>query len=215
MKKVSASESLYELNRINVCVDGVPIHGFQGIELSRRHKRLVEEELTVPLSNGASKIQVSVVNEKGAESLADTLQVTYSGTPVKPELYLLAVGVSNYEDKSNDLRYAASDALKVERLWRGNPGPFSAVHPLVLVDQNATRDKITAAKAFLAGAGVNDVVVVFLSGHGVLDRNGAYYFGTWDFRARVPSEKGLPYSDIDHLLDGITARRKLVLIDTC
>ncbi len=101
--KVSASDSLYELNRINVYVDGVPIHGFRGIELSQRHKKSVEDEVTVPLSNGTNKIQVSVVNEKGVESLADTLQITYSGAPVKPALYLLSIGVSKYNDPSNDL----------------------------------------------------------------------------------------------------------------
>ena len=59
--------------------------------------------MTVPLSNGTNKIQVSVVNEKGVESLADTLQITYSGAPVKPALYLLSIGVSKYNDPSNDL----------------------------------------------------------------------------------------------------------------
>ncbi len=34
-------------------------------------------------------------------------------------------------------------------------------------------------------------------------------------RGACSEEKGLPYGEIDHLLDGITARRKLVLIDTC
>ena len=85
----------------------------------------------------------------------------------------------------------------------------------LLEDREATRDKIRGAKSFLAKAGVNDVVIVFLAGHGVLDRDGKYYFGTWDIRLGVPAEKGLPYEDIENLLDGISARRKLVLIDSC
>jgi WD40 repeat protein len=212
---VKASDSLYELNRVNIYVDGIPIKGFAGVGLSQRHTKSVNEQLTVSLANGQNKIQVSVVNEKGAESLADTVKVTYTGPVAKPELYLLAIGVSKYSIPKNNLRYPADDAHAIEQFWRSGAGQFKSVHTHVLEDRDATKDKILLAKKFLAGAGVDDVVVMFLAGHGVLDTDGKYYFGTWDFRSGAPSEKGLPYGNIEDLLDGITARKKLVLIDTC
>ncbi len=174
-----------------------------------------EEQLTVPLAVGQNKIQVSAVNEKGAESLADTVEVTFTGRSAKPDLYLLAIGVSKYDNPENNLTYAASDARAIEGIWRSGAEPFKSVHTRILVDQDATREKIKSAKKFLAEAAIDDVVVVLFSGHGVLDSDGNYYFGTWDFRKSAPAEKGLPCGDIDNLLDGITARKKLVLIDTC
>jgi hypothetical protein len=212
---VKASDSLYELNRVNIYVDGVPVKGFAGVGLSQRHTKSVDEELMVSLANGQNKIQVSVVNERGTESLADTAKVTYTGQAPKPELYLLAIGVSKYSIPKNNLRYPADDARAIEQFWRSGAGQFNSVHTQVFEDRNATKDKILLAKKFLAGAGVDDVVVLFLAGHGVLDTDGKYYFGTWDFRPGVPSEKGLQYGDIESLLDGITARKRLVLIDTC
>jgi WD40 repeat protein len=214
---VRASDSIYELNRLNIYVDGVPIKGFEGVGLSERHAKSVEEDLTVPLANGQNKIQVSVVNEKGAESLAETVDVVYTGPAAESKLYLLAIGVSKYKIPDNNLKYAASDATAIEQFWRTGAGYFKSksVRTLVIEDRNATKENILAAKTFLAEAGVNDVVVLFLAGHGVLDTNGKYYFGTWDFRSGVPSEKGLPYESIENLLDGISARKKLALIDTC
>jgi WD40 repeat protein len=212
---VTASDSVYELKRLNIYVDGVPMKGVEDVGRNHRHAKSFEEELTVPLANGRNKIQVSVVNEKGAESLAETAEVTYTGPPAESKLYLLAIGVSKYNISDNNLRYPADDALAIEQFWHSGAGQFKSVRTRVLENQDATKGNILAAKTFLAGAGVNDVVVLFFAGHGVLDTDGKYYFGTWDFRLGVPSERGLPYADIENLLDGVAARKKLVLIDTC
>jgi hypothetical protein len=49
----------------------------------------------------------------------------------------------------------------------------------------------------------------------VLDEQFNYFFGTWDMDFNEPSLKGIEYSEIEALLDGITALRKLIFMDTC
>jgi hypothetical protein len=51
--------------------------------------------------------------------------------------------------------------------------------------------------------------------HGVLDENLDYYIATHNMEFENPAVKGLLYDDLEGLLDGIGARRKLLLIDAC
>ena len=212
---VRANDSELRLDRLNVYVDGVSIYGSKGINLRNRQATNLRHEVTIPLSDGPNKIQVSVVNEKGAESLAETINITYTGPSRDQRLYLLSVGVTKYRDPQNNLRYPASDARAQESFWSEQIGRFKTVISMVITDEDATAERIRAARSFLGKAGANDVVILFLAGHGVVDKDGKYYFGTSDINMGIPSQKGLSYGDIEKLLDGISARRKLVLVDTC
>jgi len=68
---------------------------------------------------------------------------------------------------------------------------------------------------FLSEANVDDYILVFFAGHGLLDDSDNYYFGTVDVDFDNPSGRGLPYEKIEEILDGLKSRQKLVLIDTC
>lgn len=49
----------------------------------------------------------------------------------------------------------------------------------------------------------------------MLDDKLDYYFATHDLDFNQPAQSGLGYDDIERLLDGIAARRKVLLMDTC
>src|SRR5207253_6830652 len=74
---------------------------------------------------------------------------------------------------------------------------------------------ILKVKERLQQAKVEDQVVLFFAGHGLLDKKLDYYFCTVDIDFREPARRGLLYEEIEGLLDGIKARKKLLLIDTC
>jgi len=210
---IEAHDEAYPLSRVNVWINDVPLFGAAGAAVEGTElKRTVEVELTA----GRNKIQASVLNGAGIESLKETRYATYAGKSPKGTLHVLAVGVSDYAAEPFKLRYAAKDAGDLAALAAVHgKGPFRKVLVHRLVDGEATRERILAAKEKLRASRVDDEVIVFFAGHGLLDEKLDYWFATADMDFEKPAARGLLYDDIEGLLDGIPARRKLLLVDTC
>jgi len=155
------------------------------------------------------------MNERGAESLKKSFEVRYIGEPAPSNRYVLAIGVSRYHNRDCDLKYAAKDARDLALLMQSPTESMGTAHVLQLLDRDATQSGILEARAFLERTNVDDQVVVFLAGHGVLDSDLDYYFAPTDMDFDRPERQGVSYEDIEGLLDGIAARQKILLMDTC
>ncbi len=214
---VSASDTLYPLDRVNVWVNDVPVPRIEAARLREQVQHHVTVPVRIDLTPGRNKVQVSVLNRKGAESLRETWEVTYTPqTPApKPRLWVLCIGVSQYQDSRYLLRYAAKDAQDVANLLASHQDKFASVNKHTLLDDHATKEQILQERDWLSQSGVDDEVVVFVAGHGMLDAKLDYYFGTVDMNFEHPEQKGLSYEQLESLLDGIAARKKLLLMDTC
>lgn len=213
--KVVAEDSRHELDRLQVYVNDVPIHGSAGIDLRGQRTRRDERTLEVALLPGRNKIQVAALNSAGTESLKQTVDVVSTMGERPGKLVVVSVGVSRYADVRMNLKYAAKDARDVAALFNAKGRRFSGVEVIELLDGEAVREKILAARERLAATAIEDQVVVFVAGHGMLDKSLDYYFVTHDFDRERPAKRGLSYDQLEGLLDGIPARRKLMLIDTC
>ncbi|MEQ6118021.1 caspase family protein, partial [Reichenbachiella sp. MALMAid0571] len=113
-------------------------------------------------------------------------------------------------DNNYDLNYAAKDANDIAAKFGTD-----ASKVFKITDTNATKEKILAVKSSLMKSKVDDRVILFVAGHGLLDDNLDYFIGTHDVDFENPSARGLPYEDLESLLDGIPARKKLMFIDAC
>jgi uncharacterized caspase-like protein len=194
--------------RLHLLVNQVPIFGSQGQPIQQS-----QNTLTLPLTPGTNRVKAFVTDKNGMPSA--TRYLTYHGeTEVQPELYVLAVGVSDYALDRLDLSFAGKDATDMVQALESSD-QFGKVHSLQVLDGDATRDNILAAQSFLAKARAVDSVIIFFAGHGLLDINDDYYFGTTDIDPENPSANGLSYSAMSGMLDGIAARQKLMLMDTC
>jgi WD40 repeat protein len=211
---IEAFDRAQAIERLLVTVNDVPLHGAAGRALRSEAGKPAREELVVPLSPGRNRITLTVRNARGTESLPETLEVQCQAPAPESVVYLLAVGVSKYRKPGLELAYAAKDAQDLERYFTSRLGE-TRVRARVLLDEAATRERILESREFLAQARLDDRVIVFLAGHGLLDERVQYWFGTVDADPARPSERGLSYEAIESLLDGIPARQKLVLLDTC
>lgn len=216
--RLRATDGKYALDRINVFVNDVPVFGTAGLPLTSRDAQTHEQEVRVPLVPGRNKVQVSALNQQGAESLRQTVYTTSTANPGPPDVHIVAIGVSQYQKSAYNLRFAAKDATDLMNMYQrvaDRTHAYGQVHVLDLTNENATRTRIRQAKDWLSQARVNDLVVVFAAGHGMMDAHQNYYFGTHDIDPERPEINGLPYEDFEGLLDGIAPLQKVLLIDTC
>lgn len=213
--QIKVKDTKYLLDRINIYVNEVPLYGSKGLSVKELKTSEAIKDIKIELVNGRNLIQYAVMNEKGAESIKETVEINYTGPEVKPVLYVAAIGVSDYTDNTYDLKYASKDATDLADLLLANKAKYADVKVLKIVDATATRDNIRKAKEFLKVSRVDDEVILFVAGHGLLDNDLNFYFATSNVDFNNPAALGLPYEDLEGLLDGIPARKKLMLIDAC
>lgn len=198
----------------NVWVNNVPVFGKKGKPVAGKTKLTVTEQ--VNLVYGLNKVQVACRNTSGYESLIETFYVEKTGEIPSRDLYLITIGTSVYKDSRYNLNYAVKDAQDLVTLLSSNSsGIYHEVKTKSLLNEQVTSSNVEALKTFLASSKPDDVVMVFVAGHGVLDNNFDYYFGTHDMDFGNPSGKGLAYERLEGILDGIRANRKILIMDTC
>jgi WD40 repeat protein len=211
-----AKDDIYSIDRINILVNDIPIFGQKGISLKGQNIKSTKQKIKVELTNGKNKIQVSALNNQGAESMKETYYVTCSDpNPRLKTRYAILIGVSDYQNNDFDLKYAAKDALDFANLLNSTKGNFSSTKTLVIKDSEATRENIIKAKQFLMQSKVDDQAILFVAGHGLLDNELNWYFATTDIDFSNPSVRGVEYSDLEGLLDSIPARSKILFMDAC
>lgn len=213
--EILATDQRFKLDRINVVVNEVPIFGSKGIDLKELNMTEIKKTISLELGYGKNSIEINVLNEKGGESLVASFVISYETVTAKPDLYVLAIGVSDYENDLYDLTYAAKDANDICSAVQQNTSRYASIKVLSITDTAATKENILKAKKFFMQSKVNDVVMLTVAGHGLLDDNLDYFFGTSDVNFESPANRGLPYEELEALLDGIPARHKLMLIDAC
>jgi len=136
-------------------------------------------------------------------------------------LWLLAIGVSRYQQPTLQLRYADADARAIVSAFasqRGGP-LYADVRTRELTNAEVTRESVLGAmKSFFDAAGPDDVVAIFLAGHGMQEYStGSYYFLPHDATVDNLVSSGLRMSDFDEMLRIIRRRVRAVVVflDTC
>jgi hypothetical protein len=213
--QVSATDPALMLDRVLVWINDVPVFGRNGVSLRDKKTSRWQENLSLPLSAGLNTIQVSCINEKGVESLLEQVEITRKTPVQKPDLYLLVIGVSKYADAHMNLRYATRDAQDVVALFSSQKNAYKNIFVQELLDAQVTTTAVMQVKKWVEKSGVDDQVIVFVAGHGLLDDQLDYYLATHDVDFLHPAEKGLAYDALEDLLDNIPARKKLILMDAC
>lgn len=214
------------LDRLDIMVNNVPVFGRDGISLKEMKSDSINYRLKLSLSPGINKIKVSCRNEQGAESYGESMNVSYAPQEqVLPDLYLVVLSVGKYDDPSYNLSYTVKDGRDIASMfinhdntlinWSMSPPFYQDIHIDTLFNEQVTRKALDGVKARLGKSTVDDMVLIYLTGHGLLNSSLDFYFATHDMDFGNPGKNGIPFEDIEGLLDGIPARKRLILIDAC
>jgi len=135
----------------------------------------------------------------------------------KLDLYAVIVGINKYKDPSNNLELAGKDAKDIYTFLNERKHLFANIHIKLLLDEKATRTSvIRALKDDLQPARREDIVLIYLSGHGSRDktRAGNYYFWPHDTDENDLSSTAVWMND-PSLFRGIGSERVLLIADAC
>ena len=209
--KVQCSDKRYPIQYVQVLVNNSPLWPGRGFAFSEL--QLVQQKtINIPLSYGNNTIKVFCINSKGARSLSEQIQVMAKYETAPSKTYFIGIAVDQYKDSSMNLRYAAKDVRDLAQTFSNL---YSNIQIDTLINQLATRENIIALHQKLKNTSVNDRVILAVTGHGLLSKTFDFYYATWDNEFSQPEKRGIPYNELEALLNGIPAREKLMLIDAC
>ncbi len=175
----------------------------------------------LPLPPGAPRLRIRAVayDTRGFKSAPTELALFRPGVKEQPgTLWVLAVGINNYPKlpKGVQLQMAAPDAQALSRLFQAQDGVYAGVSGVLLTDANASLSNLKLAlREVKDKAAENDTVVIFISGHGLQDAQGNYYFPTNEVDLKNIPATALSWQDFHAALREVRAKRVLVLADTC
>jgi WD40 repeat protein len=134
----------------------------------------------------------------------------------KPKLHILSVGVSEYATKLWNLKYADDDAKEFVKLFDGKKDLFQEIIPTNLINEEAKRDNIIDELSRLENLEIStkDMVIIFLSGHGVNDQKKKYYFLGYDASLKRLRSKGVEWDDFIETISNIKSKI-IMIVDTC
>lgn len=143
-------------------------------------------------------------------------ETAFGQGPVKPDLYVLAVGVSEYQDPEFQLKFADVDAREVSATFSKQAGSlFRSVKTQVLTNEEATLTNIKEGLSWLERqATQKDLIVMFFSTHGALDHKGSHYLLPTDFDPHNLFATGLHIRDLTEGVDASPCK-KLIFLDAC
>jgi WD40 repeat protein len=204
---------------VKALVDGRPVAAERGVTITPKDAEQREISITVPEQN----TEVSIIAEnRFAASEPATIRVKWRGKKlqdefvIKPKLYVLSVGVSKYRNPELTLGLAAKDAKDfAATMQKQQGGLYREVTTKVLTDEKATKDDILDGLDWLQRQTTSkDVAMIFLSGHGVNDQNGIYYYLPVNADIEKLKRTGVPFSDVKNTVASL-AGKTVFFVDTC
>jgi len=172
----------------------------------------------VTLLPGANQISVLAANTASTSAPA-TVKVTYQASQpevIRPNLYLLSIGISKYTRKNLDLQYADVDAKAFAAAWESQASHvYRKVESKVLTNEEATVRNILASMDWLVkNVSQPDVAVMFLSAHGVRDPRQNYYLASAEIDPASLRSTAVRFSEITEMLRDLPCK-VLLFVDTC
>src|SRR5215471_9089813 len=184
-----------------------------------------------PLSSQTGEAQTG---ERGLKIRVGVTSGEMSSTNSPPVgLWAVLIGISRYQfgdqdfdgNRITNLKHAADDAESMrEFLMSPEGGGFHEDHIFSLQDEVATKANVETALTKLKQAKPNDFFVIYIAAHGALipytdpktnTARDVPYFLLFDTDLREPEKTAISMEAFRQTVDGLAARKGLVLSDTC
>ena len=201
-----------------ILIDGRPLERTKGFVVVQNQQERANKVKYLTITLPKRDVEVAlIVENRNAASEPAIIKLQWKGkysSEKKPKLYVLAIGVSKYDNPNIRLRYAAKDARDLAKAWKAQRGKglYSNVTIKLLAD--ATQEEVLKGLKWIQDKTTqNDVAIVSLSGHGTND-NGEYYFLPRDVNIYQLKQTAVSYQKIKNTVSSLLGKA-LFFVDTC
>ncbi|MBB3699283.1 caspase family protein [Flammeovirga yaeyamensis] len=147
------------------------------------------------------------------EALMSSITKTQKSTQ---NIYLLSIGISNYNDKTLNLNYADKDALAISDIYRkqANGKLFNEVFVKELTNEEAKKENILSGFQWLSkNATSDDLAVVFIASHGLNWENN-FYVIPHDVDLKDVDKSAVKWADCANVMTQLPSQ-VLLYVDAC
>jgi len=193
----------------------------------QRDLRLVAKDLRridfserIRLREGKNEISVIAQDPEGLIA-KKTIAIQFNRK--RGEIWAVVIGISKYKNIPS-LKYAANDAQAFYRYLTEVSG-VPKDHIWLLLDEEATLDKLKSALGthLRRQAGRDDMVIIYLAGHGATERDAASPDGDGLEKYILPHNadpkdlfaSALPMNDVSKIFQRISSEKMVFISDTC
>lgn len=172
-------------------------------------------EYLLPLKAGRNRITIFAAHSRASATSTERLVIFEDVDYMKPNLYVVAIGISDYDKKDIGLEYADDDARAIGPLFAAQKGRlFKHVYTRSLYNAQASRVNIIEALEWLEKkVSQKDIALVFIAAHGYNER-GSYYVLPCDGKPDSLRSTAVNWDDFADILGSLPGR-VLLFLDTC
>jgi WD40 repeat protein len=211
---IKSDNNFSNTDRILILINGVPFPNLEGTKV-KEDANQSEIPVEISLEKGKNLIQVSTVNKNSIKSPSKTFIVINNSEYVnKPNLYIAAIGSSQFKDSLFNLTYASKDASDISEQFKKSR-IFKEIFPLVIVNEQISDKTPRAVFKWAENAQPDDVFILFYAGHGILDEKLNYYLSTYYVNFQKPDQQGINMDTLNSYINKIPCRKKLIFLDAC
>ena len=200
------------LQSVKVLIDGRPV---QLLTETQRGKNVV----TIEVPQRDCEVTLIAKNSFGP-SVPVSVSLKWKGNSkeeeYKPKLYILAVGVSQYDNANLRLQFAAKDAADFANAMLPQKGRlYDDVTVKLLTDKEATNKNILEGLDWLTSQTTGkDVAMLFIAGHGINDPTGSFFYMPVNADIEEIQTTCVSYLDIQKTVSSV-AGKIIVYVDAC
>jgi len=204
------------VTRVEALIDGQKTHSSERVLTANDDARV--GIITIELPRRDAIVSIIACNKHGASEPAK-VQIIWagSGSDTKPKLYILAIGVSTYQQKKMSLLFPVKDADDfVKTVTEGAAGLYETVitcpsPPRGRWTHNAVLDGLDWIRKEPT---TRDVAMVFISGHGIVTPDQVYRFLPCNYNSNKIERTTVRSFEFQDFLSKIGGK-VLVFLDTC
>ena len=177
--------------------------------------KLGQNTVIVDAPKSDFKISIIAVNDYGS-GIPAAVNLKRSEHIFKPVLYILAVGVSNYNDHELRLQFAAKDAIDFTLSMTRQQGLlYEKVELRLLTNEQATSENVRDGLQWLQKETTyRDVAMMFMAGHGINNNVGDFFFMPVNADIDRLNATCVGYREIKETIDAVSGKM-LVFMDAC